>query len=88
MVHIKLMLPASEQCHVGFPYNVENIRVTITLKHDSLDNLQHSNYVLVALDGFIVDPLPPPQMAVKLSVHFLCRTVNALLRFSSSIYSL
>ena len=33
--------------------------VTVKLEHDSLDKIQHSNYVLVAINGLIV-ALPPP----------------------------
>ena len=32
----------------------------IELKNDSRDDLQHFNYVLVALNGFIFVPPPPP----------------------------
>ena len=47
------MLPASENWHIGFPYLVGKFIFSIKLKHDSLDELQYSNNVLVTLDGFI-----------------------------------
>ena len=62
------------------------ILITIKLKNDSLDEIQHYSYVLVALDGFIVST--PLSLARRLSVYFTCRIINALSMFSSIIYSL
>ena len=47
------MLPASEHRPVGFPHCVGEFLISIRLKHESLDELQHSNNVLITLDVFI-----------------------------------
>ena len=53
LVCFKFMLPASEHLQVGFLHHVVEFLVSVELKHDSLDELQSSNNVLVALDVFI-----------------------------------
>ena len=53
LVGFKGMLPALEHLHVGFPHRMGEFLVPVELYHESLDEIQHSNKVLVTLDGFI-----------------------------------
>ena len=47
------MKPESEHWHIGFPHRMGEFLVSVELKHDFLDELQHSNNVLFTLHGLI-----------------------------------
>ena len=47
------MLPALEHLHVGFPHRMGEFLVPVELYHESLDEIQYSNEILVTLYGFI-----------------------------------
>ena len=47
------MLPALEHLHLGFPHRMGEFLVPVELYHESLDEIQHSNKILVTLYGFI-----------------------------------
>ena len=57
LVGFKGMLPALEHLHVGFPHCMGEFLIPVELYHESVDDIQHSNKILVSLYGFIFDIL-------------------------------
>ena len=53
LVYFKCMLPALEHLHLGFPHRMGEFLVSVEIYHESLDELHHSNKILVTLYGFI-----------------------------------
>ena len=53
LVHFKFLLPTLEHWRIDFPHRVGEFLVSAELKHDSLDEIQYYNNVLVTIVGFI-----------------------------------
>ena len=67
LICFKFLLPASEHGNIGFPHHLGKFLIYIELKHDSLDELQNFNKILVPLDVFIF--AIPPSLEWRLPVN-------------------